>query len=189
MDCLFDPGKLISATLIDDTITDDQTSVDDAGCKYRLRPLSSNDHALGYMDLLSQLTKTGNVTRLMFTTTFDSMRKDSGTYFIIVIEDTVKKCIVATGSLIIEKKFIHQCGHRGRIEDIVVHSDYRGKRFGKIIVQRLIALSRVLKCYKISLECKDSNVSWYSSMGFVREPGNSNFMQMRLIEDDEEPSP
>lgn len=47
MDCLFDPGKLISATLIDDTITDDQTSVDDAGCNYRLRPLSSNDHALG----------------------------------------------------------------------------------------------------------------------------------------------
>lgn len=48
------------------------------------------------------------------------------------------------------------------------------------VVKRLIVLSRILNCYKISLECNDNNVSWYSSMGFVREQGNSNFMQIRL---------
>lgn len=47
------------------------------------------------------------------------------------------------------------------------------------IVKTLIALSRILKCYKISLECNDNNVTWYSSMGFIREQGNSNYMQIR----------
>ncbi|XP_060847781.1 probable glucosamine 6-phosphate N-acetyltransferase [Rhopalosiphum padi] len=180
VDYLFDPRTLAAATAADDATRADQLSVDDAGCKYRLRPLCLTDYGRGYLDLLSQLTVTGNVTQQMYLNTFDAMKNNSGTYYIIVVEDTEENCIVASGSLTIEKKFIHLCGQRGRIEDIVVDSNCRGKRFGKIVVQRLIALSRVLNCYKISLECKDSNVNWYSSMGFVREPGNSNYMQIRF---------
>lgn len=185
VDYLFDPRTLAAATAADDTSTRaNQLSVDDGSCKYRLRPLCFPDYGLGYLDLLSQLTVTGTVTQQMYLNTFEVMKNNSGTYYIIVIEDTEENRIVASGSLTIEKKFIHFCGQRGRIEDIVVDSNCRGKRFGKIVVQRLIALSRVLNCYKISLECKDSNVNWYSSMGFVKEPGNSNYMQIRF----EEPS-
>jgi len=65
----------------------------------------------------------------------------------------------------------YSCGYEYKMIVIfIVHS----------VVKRLIVLSRILNCYKISLECNDSNVSWYSSMGFVREQGNSNFMQIRL---------
>jgi len=42
--------------------------------------------------------------------TFDVM-KNYGTYYIIVIEDKEFNKIVASGSLILEKKFIHDCGH------------------------------------------------------------------------------
>ncbi|XP_022183094.1 probable glucosamine 6-phosphate N-acetyltransferase [Myzus persicae] len=180
VDYLFDPQTLAAATAADDTTRTDQLSVDDGSCKYRLRPLCLTDYDYGYLDLLSQLTVTGSVTQQMYLNTFEVMKKNSGTYYIIVVEDTEENCIVATGSLTIEKKFIHLCGQRGRIEDIVVDSNCRGKRFGKIVVQRLIALSRILNCYKISLECKDSNVNWYSSMGFVKEPGNSNYMQIKF---------
>ncbi|XP_060880664.1 glucosamine 6-phosphate N-acetyltransferase [Metopolophium dirhodum] len=180
VDYLFDPRTLAAATAADDTTRADQLSVDDGSCKYRLRPLCLTDFGRGYVDLLSQLTVTGSVTQQMYSNTFEVMKNNSGTYYIIVVEDTEKNCIVASGSLTIEKKFIHLCGQRGRIEDIVVNSNCRGQRFGKIVVQRLIALSRVLNCYKISLECKDSNVNWYSSMGFVKEPGNSNYMQIKF---------
>ncbi|XP_025192701.1 probable glucosamine 6-phosphate N-acetyltransferase [Melanaphis sacchari] len=180
VDYLFDPRTLAAATAADDATGDNRLSVDDVGCKYRLRPLCLTDFGRGYLDLLSELTVTGNVTQQMYSNTFDMMKKNSGTYYIIVVEDTEENCIVASGSLTIEKKFIHSCGQRGRIEDIVVNSKCRGQRFGKIVVQRLIALSRVLNCYKISLECKDSYVNWYSSMGFVKEPGNSNYMQLRF---------
>lgn len=88
------------------------------------------------------------------------MKNTPGTYYIIVIENTQLNQIVASGSLILEKKFIHSCGQvrhytinfdssnvftctmfdkciysqlqRGRIEDIVVDSTYRGKQFGKM---------------------------------------------------------
>jgi hypothetical protein len=45
-----------------------------------------------------------------FLDTFDAMKNNSGTYYIIVVEDTEENCIVASGSLTIEKKFIHLCG-------------------------------------------------------------------------------
>lgn len=45
-----------------------------------------------------------------FLETFEVMKNNSGTYYIIVIEDTDENCIVASGSLTIEKKFIHLCG-------------------------------------------------------------------------------
>lgn len=36
--------------------------------------------------------------------------KDSGdTYYVTVIEDLNKRLVVATGTLIIEQKFIHEC--------------------------------------------------------------------------------
>jgi len=146
---------------------------------FRLRPLCSTDYNRGYINLLSQLTVTFPVTQEMFSDTFNIM-KNAGIYYIIVVEDLTQKQIVASGSLILEKKFIHSCGQRGRIEDIVVNSKYRGKRFGKIIVQCLMSMARTLHCYKISLECNDSNVNWYNSMGFVREQGNSNFMQIKF---------
>lgn len=41
--------------------------------------------------------------------TFDAM-KNLGMYYIIIIEDKKLNQIVATGSLILERKFIHSCG-------------------------------------------------------------------------------
>ncbi|VVC45943.1 Acyl-CoA N-acyltransferase,GNAT domain [Cinara cedri] len=147
--------------------------------KFKLRPLCATDMNKRYVELLSQLTSTGHITEQMFLNKFYEMKNNVGTYYITVIEDTQINVIVASGSLVLEKKFIHSCGQRGRIEDVIVDDLYRGKGFGKLIVQNLIALSRILNCYKISLECKDTNVNWYSSMGFITEHGNSNFMQMR----------
>lgn len=39
--------------------------------------------------------------------------KNAGTYYIIVIEDLRTNEIVASGSLVLEKKFIHSCGQVG----------------------------------------------------------------------------
>jgi len=55
-----------------------------------------------------------------------------GTYYVIVVEDTNTKQVVASCSLVIEKKFIRQCTKRGRIEDVVVDGSCRGKQLGKL---------------------------------------------------------
>jgi len=103
------------------------------------------------------------------------------TYFIIVIVDTNLDQIVASGGLILEQKFIHSAGQRGRIEDIVVSNDYSGKQLGKLLLDTLTLLGKELGCYKISLECKDPLIKFYESFGYLVDPGN-NYMVQRLKE-------
>ncbi|KAF3430842.1 hypothetical protein E2986_08845 [Frieseomelitta varia] len=50
---------------------------------------------------------------------------------------------------------------RGRLEDVVVNSEYRG-------------------CYKLTLDCKDRLIPFYESLGFKREPNNANYLNMRF---------
>ncbi|MEJ1280169.1 glucosamine-phosphate N-acetyltransferase 1 [Cricetulus griseus] len=63
--------------------------------------------------------------------TFERMKK-SGDYYVTVVEDVTLGEIVATATLIIEHKFIHSCAKRGRVEDVVVSDDCRGKQLGKL---------------------------------------------------------
>lgn len=58
--------------------------------------------------------------------------KAAGQYFITVIEDTRSNRIIGAASLVTEYKFIHGCGLRGRLEDVVVNNTYRGKQLGKL---------------------------------------------------------
>lgn len=37
------------------------------------------------------------------------MKSCLGTYYVIVVEDTTKNVIVASATLVVEQKFIHEC--------------------------------------------------------------------------------
>jgi glucosamine-phosphate N-acetyltransferase len=60
--------------------------------------------------------------------------KQSQTTRVVVIEEPTTGRIVASGSLLVERKFIRQCGLVGHIEDIVVHDSQRGKNLGRMYV-------------------------------------------------------
>jgi len=49
-----------------------------------------------------------------------------------VIEDRVHGKIMGAGTLLVEPKFIRECGSTGHIEDIVVHEAARGLGLGKM---------------------------------------------------------
>lgn len=150
----------------------------------KVRPLKDGDYDRGFLQLLSQLTAVGDVSRTQFLTRFSQM-KASGDYFVTVIEDARKNEIIGAASLIIERKFIHGCAIRGRLEDVVVNNTYRGKQLGKLIVVTVSLLAEHLGCYKMSLDCKDKLIPFYKSLGYVLIPGNSNSMTIRY---DESPS-
>jgi len=101
-------------------------------------------------------------------------------YFALVIEDSASKKVVAAATLAIELKFIRNCALRGRLEDVVVDGAYRGKKCGRIIVDTIVHVARKTNCYKLSLDCKDSLIPFYSAGGFKCEQGNANTMVMRL---------
>ena len=69
----------------------------------------------------------------------------------------------------VERKFIHENGLVGHLEDIVVHKDYRKLNFGRFIIDQLTFLGRVNGCYKILLDCSEKNVPFYEKCGYTRK--------------------
>ncbi|XP_032662627.1 probable glucosamine 6-phosphate N-acetyltransferase isoform X2 [Odontomachus brunneus] len=128
-----------------------------------IRPLKSTDHEKGYLVLLSQLTDVGN-----------NITKDQ------FLKDIYTGKIIGCATLLVEQKFIHNCGLRGRLEDVVVDNNYRGKSLGKLVVTIIVQLSRYFHCYKLSLDCTDRLVPFYENIGFKREPNNANHLNMRF---------
>jgi len=155
-------------------------SISNPGENLILRPLCLNDYRRGYLNLLAQLTRVGDVSEQQFKETFQEMKSAKNRYFVTVIEDLTSNQIIGTATLAIEKKFIHSAGLRGRLEDVVISNEYRGKQLGKLIVIAIRLLAEHIGCYKISLDCKDKMVRFYNQFGFVCESGNSNMMTIRF---------
>lgn len=149
--------------------------------RFCLRPLSIEDFHRGFFDLLRQLTECGNVDSTLFETRFNEMKLSSGTYFVLVVEDLhADRKVVASATLVCEKKFIRQLAKRARIEDVVVSDLYRGKHLGKLLIEILTQFSKEhLNCYKVSLECKDDLVSFYRQFGYAHEE-KQNYLCQRF---------
>ncbi|XP_064623073.1 glucosamine 6-phosphate N-acetyltransferase-like [Lineus longissimus] len=143
-----------------------------------MRPLRISDYDKGHTQVLSQLTKLGDVTREAYEAQFHHMKSCPSTYYIAVIEDITSNLVIASATLLVEKKFIHTCCTRGRIEDVVVDKTYRGRQLGKLLVETMTLLGKHLGVYKMTLECKDDRMKFYESFGYMKDHLN-NFMTIR----------
>ncbi|ODN02333.1 putative glucosamine 6-phosphate N-acetyltransferase [Orchesella cincta] len=179
---LYEPSILDKIKLEDWPKTEFKTaiSITTPGEGLKMRPLHRDDHQKGFLTNLAQLTAVGDISEKEFHDAFDKMKATPNTYYVTVIEDLNKGVIIGSATLLMEQKFIHNCGKRGRIEDVVVSDEYRGKQLGKILLTALVSLSKHLDCYKISLDCRDQMIPFYETLGFVKEPNNGNFMVIRF---------
>ncbi|CAK7273177.1 Glucosamine-phosphate N-acetyltransferase-like protein [Sporothrix epigloea] len=134
---------------------------------YRVRSLRSTDFATGFLDCLRVLTTVGDITEAAFVERYEFFAKQSGTYFVLVIEDASGK-VVGTGALVVERKFIHNLGIVGHIEDIAVAKDQQGKKLGLRIIQALDFIAEKVGCYKTILDCSEANEGFYVKCGFRR---------------------
>eukprot|EP01024_Parvocaulis_polyphysoides_P070236 TRINITY_DN86530_c0_g1_i1.p1 TRINITY_DN86530_c0_g1~~TRINITY_DN86530_c0_g1_i1.p1 ORF type:complete len:162 (-),score=32.93 TRINITY_DN86530_c0_g1_i1:318-803(-) len=133
-----------------------------------LRDLELEDYDKGFLRVLEQLTTVGDINKDDFKRRFEFVNKSTD-YRIIVVEDTENKRIAGTAALIVERKFIHGCGMVGHIEDVVVLTDYRGKKLGQKLVVALAETSQKLGCYKVILDCAEDNVKFYEKCGFEKK--------------------
>lgn len=74
--------------------------------------------------------------------------------------------IVSTGTLFLEIKISHGGRPVGHIEDIIVHSNYRGNGLSCIIIEKLLSISKDRNCYKTILQCKPELCGIYQRSGF-----------------------
>ena len=131
-----------------------------------VRDLQPDDFAKGFLELLAQLTSVGPVTEREFCDRLHAMRT-CGLIHVLVIEAAGR--IVAVGTLMVEPKFVHGCGACGHIEDVVVDQSCRGKRLGERIIRELKRVAASRGCYKVILDCSESNEGFYAKCGFKRK--------------------
>jgi len=124
-------------------------SVANPGESLVVRSLCLEDYDRGYLSLLSQLTSVGEITREEWEARWHQLRDSNSTYYVIVVEDRSLARVVGAATLVRERKFIHNCGSVGRLEDVVVSDDYRGKQLGKLLVTTASLLAVKLGCYKV----------------------------------------
>jgi glucosamine-phosphate N-acetyltransferase len=134
---------------------------------FEIRDVQESDYHKNLIGLLSQLTKCPDVSYEQFTDAFQQRSRSN--IRTLVIEDTSIGRVVASGSLVLERKFVHSCGVAGHIEDVVVCKDYRGKDLGSRVVHGLIERAKDAGCYKVILDCSVHNVPFYNKMGFQKK--------------------
>lgn len=76
------------------------------------------------------------------------------------------KTLVGMGTLLIERKLIHNCSCVGHIEDVVVHEKYRNMNFGKKIIDELLSIAKDKQAYKVILNCNSEKIGFYQKCGF-----------------------
>lgn len=132
------------------------------------RRLEKGDYDKNYLELLKQLTIVGDISQEKYEIAFDKMGAE-----VWVVEFEGK--IIASVSLLLEQKIIHECGIVGHLEDVVVDRDYRKYGLGKFIIERIIKIARERGCYKLIGDCKSELLGFYEKKGF-----ESNCVQISI---------
>jgi glucosamine-phosphate N-acetyltransferase len=133
-----------------------------------MRMLRPSDYDKSYFELLSQLTSAATVSKGTFQSRLRQLRR-TGDYCVLVVEDTDTKRIVGSGTLVVEHKFIRECGSAGHIEDVVVSAAYQGKRLGHLLVKKLVEVATSCDCYKVLLDCSESHIPFYVKCGLKQK--------------------
>ncbi|HZE78557.1 MAG TPA: GNAT family N-acetyltransferase [Nitrososphaeraceae archaeon] len=76
--------------------------------------------------------------------------------------------ILGSTTLLVERKFVHNGGKVGHIEDVATKKEYEGMGIGSALVNRSVEFAKANKCYKVILDCSEKNISFYEKLGFKR---------------------
>lgn len=134
------------------------------------RPIEIWDFQKWFCSVLSELTSC-ETNEQKFDEIFNKMyeiNKNEPQYFIVIWEDIKNWNIAASGSVIIEKKFIHNEKSVGHIEDIIISSKYRGLWLWEHLISILKDISH-RTCYKAILDCDENKLWFYEKCEFSKK--------------------
>ena len=138
------------------------------GSTFLLRPLKVQDLGETFYELLGQLTKM-DVEKMDEEQSLSLFQRLHDNHRIYVLEEEETARVIGTGTLLIEEKFLRNYGKVGHIEDIVVHSDFRGYGLGKTMIDFLTKQAKLADCYKCILDCGEDNAGFYEKCDYERK--------------------
>ncbi|UNI15415.1 Glucosamine-phosphate N-acetyltransferase [Purpureocillium takamizusanense] len=155
------PAPLFPPSLIDASVAAALPS------GFTIRPLARDDHAKGFLECLRDLTWTGEQTADEFAARYDELdTQGKGPYYYLVIEH--EGCIVGTGAVIVEKKFIWNRASVGHVEEICVAKGHQGKGLGVRMIEALDSVARNVGCTKSILNCSADKEAFYARCGYKK---------------------
>ena len=128
-----------------------------------IRKLRKEDIQNGFLITLDSLSQASNIDKNKAEEIFEKI--NSNPDHIIAVAELDGK-IIATTTLLIEVKFIHNGGLVGHIEDVVVDKNHQGKKIGEKIMRFLLNIANNRGCYKTILDCQDGVKPFYEKLGF-----------------------
>lgn len=131
---------------------------------YKMMPLLARHLKNGFLETLACLTDVGLTEEEAFDI-FKERNKNKVRTYVCEMNDGL---VIATGSLFIERKFIHKGGKVAHMEDLVIHEDFQGRGVGSTFIQYLEHQAAQEGCYKVILDCADKNVDFYLKCGYYK---------------------
>uniref|UniRef100_A0A1I7U3N9 glucosamine-phosphate N-acetyltransferase n=1 Tax=Caenorhabditis tropicalis TaxID=1561998 RepID=A0A1I7U3N9_9PELO len=153
----------MATTLFDERLLPTDIMVRDG---YRVRSLRSDDY--DYLNLWrkTEIPKIKAVPE--FQKRFEAMKK-TNSYFVVVVEQISSQKIVSALTLLLEFKFIHEAGQRGRIENFVLADSHCAFSLciGSTLHSTLIELAKTLGAYKLSCQCDTGSMRYFTAHQYV----------------------
>jgi glucosamine-phosphate N-acetyltransferase len=137
-----------------------------------IRELKKDDLWNGFLTTLDSLRQTSGINKDKAEKIFENI--SSNPNHIIAIAELDGK-IVASTTLLIEPKFIHEGGLVGHIEDVVVDKNFQGQKIGVKIMKYLLEIAKNRGCYKTILDCTDEVKPFYEKLGFKHTANELRF--------------
>lgn len=141
-----------------------ELSAEDENFVFRL--LEEGDFHKKYFELLSFLTASPSPRIEDWMEQYKKIKQNP--IYIFVIEDKQNSVIVGSITCLIEFKFIRNLGKVSHIEDVVIHPEYRNKKFGSKLLQLAVDFSKKIGCYKVILDSRDDAIRFYEKFGFQK---------------------
>ena len=137
-----------------------------------IREIEEDDLEKGFLETLDFLRNASDLDKNKANEILKKIKQNPNHIIYVAIDN---KKIVGSTTLLIERKFIHDGGLVGHIEDVVVRKDYEGKGIGIKLVTSMLERAKEKNCYKTILDCKDDVKQFYERIGFKHESNGMRY--------------
>ena len=135
--------------------------------RFEIREIEIGDLKKGYFSTLKNLSELGTIGGNMEKA--EQILNNIGAnplhrIFVAINKETSE--VIGTTILLFEQKFIHSGGRAGHIEDVVTRKGFEGLGIGSALINHALHFAKTAGCYKVVLDCSDTNISFYQKTGF-----------------------
>ena len=135
--------------------------------KFEVREIKLEDLKNGYFSTLKNLSEMGSIEESMEKAEqiFNKITENPLHRIFVAVDKETSEVIGAT-TLLVEQKFIHSGGKAGHIEDVVTRKGFEGLGIGSTLINHALHFAKTNGCYKVILDCSDTNIRFYQKTGF-----------------------